>query len=88
VSPPETSICFCRFFRRLEEEEASLSWIHNETKSCRRCSNPIEVLPIPALCTRPALALSICDAITAEKWRLQPHEVRALFAAFLLALYV
>jgi hypothetical protein len=61
-----------------------MTWIHNETKSCPRCSNPIEVPPIPALLA----PSSIFDPIAAEKWWVQSHEVRALLLAFLLALHV
>jgi hypothetical protein len=35
---------------RLEEEQASMTWIHEKTKSCPRCSNPIEVLRIMLCC--------------------------------------
>ncbi len=37
------------YFLRLEEEQASMTWIHEMTKSCPRCSNPIEVRFCPLL---------------------------------------
>jgi hypothetical protein len=61
-----------------------MSWIHKRTKSCPRCSNPIEVLLFKGQSLRQANA----HPTIAEKWRLQPHEVRAMLSAFLLALHV
>jgi hypothetical protein len=47
-----------------------MSWIHKRTKSCPRCSNPIEV----RLSKGQSLRQVNANPTIAEKWRLQPHE--------------
>ena len=51
-----------------------MTWVHEMTKSCPRCSNPIEVLLFKGQSLRQANA----HPTIAEKWRLQPHEVHPM----------
>jgi hypothetical protein len=56
------ALIFLSYFVRLEEEHASMTWIHEMTKSCPRCTNPIEVNQIHLLRTKlmHVLHSSIC----------------------------